>query len=228
MHTALQQTIDTEVQGRVEDYGDLVVQNIRTEIQIPAANLPNALPFYGIEVAEHDVMGGVDRYGAEEGVLLSQKLRSLTAALQGTYTNEANVFFRYTFGFGADLSDEERDSNVDEGFGSAADRFVSNEVNNDALYHVNGKATAGYEDTGVGTGAGPESHIVEDETNYLNEIGVLPEVSLRETLSERLSVGSRSAQDPEDGTFRLYTAWQLYWLETDDDIEGRQVDLFED
>jgi len=227
MHTSLRETIETEVQGRVEDYGDLLVQNIATEIIIPAANLPDTLPFQGVVAAEHDVMGGVDRYGADEGVLLSQKLRNLTAALQGTFTNEANVNFRYVFGFGAELP-EEVEANVDEGFGSGADRRTSNRVDNDVLYHTRGKASAGFEDTGVGTGAGPESFVSEDETNYIGEVGVLPEVSHRETLTERLSVSSRSAQDPEDGQFRLYSSLQLYWLETEAEIEGRQIDLFED
>jgi hypothetical protein len=224
---SLRETLETEVQTHVEDYGDLIVQNIMTEIFVPASNLPDALPIDQV-VATHDVMGAVDRYGADEGVLLAQKLRSLTVALQGTYTNEANVKFRYGFGFDNEPFNIERETNVDEGFGSFANRLTSDEVDNDTLYITSGKASAGYEDTAVGTGAGPESHIVDSETNYATEIGVLPEVTARESLFEYLYVISRSDQAPDDGTFRLYSNWQLYWLETDDEIEGRQIDILDD
>ena len=225
MHTSLRETLETEVQTHVEDYGDLLVQNIETDLRIPAANLPDTLPV-DTEVTSYDVMGDVDRYGADEAVLLAQKLRSLTVALQGTYTNEANVIFRYAFGFDTELDVTLR-PNVDEGFGTQADVFEVNEIDNDILYHCNGKATAGFEDTGVGTGAGPESHKAIDETNYLTEVGVLPEVSARENLNEYLYVNSPYSQAPDDGTFRLYSSWQLFFLETDDEIEGRQLDVLD-
>jgi hypothetical protein len=224
MHSSLRNALETEVQTNVEDYGDLLVQNIMTEILVQASDLPQVLPINTV-VATHDVMGGVDRYGADEGVLLSQRLRSLTVALQGTYTNEANIRFRYGFGFDSEPFEVEVEGNVDEGFGADSDRYTSNRVDNDTLYFTSGKASAGYEDTGVGTGAGPESHIVDDETNYLTGVGVLPEVSARESLFEYFFAGTRATQAPEDGTLRLYSNWQLYWLETDDEIEARQIDI---
>lgn len=226
MHASLRETIETEVSTAVEDYGDMIVQNIVTEIEVPARNLPDALPIDTV-VATHDVMGEVDRYGADEGVLLAQKLRSLTVALQGTYTNEASVEFRYGFGFNSDPFDIDEERDVDEGFGASGNRYVSNEVDNDTLYVASGKATAGFEDAGVGTAASPESFILEDDTNYLTEIGVLPEVSARESLFEYFYARSRSGQAPDDGTLRIYSNWQMYWLETDDEIEGRQIDVLD-
>jgi hypothetical protein len=226
MHNSLRETIETEVQTHVEDFGDLIVQNIALEILVPAANLPQVLPFNTV-VARHDVMGDVDRYGADEGVLLAQKLRSLTVALQGTYTEEANVSFIYRFGFNGGI-DTTLETDVDEGFGPNSNRRVSNDIDNDVLYQTTGKATAGFKDQSNSTAAAPESFIMSDETNYLTEVGVLPEVSLRETLFQTLSVRSVSDADPQDGTLRLYASWQLYWLETDDEVEGRQIDLLED
>jgi len=226
MHTSLREVLETEVTTRVESYGDLIVQNLGAAHVTPAANLPNALTIDG-ELAEYDVMGEVDRYGADEAVLLAQKLRGLTVALQGTYTNEANIEFSYVFGFDSDRLDNQFIDDRGDEYGSSSQILVRNEINNDILYHVNGKATAGFEDTGVGTGAAPESFFTTDETNYLTEIGVLPEISTRENLSEYMVISSNQAQSPEDGSLTIYSSWQLYWLETDDEIEGRRVDLFE-
>jgi len=224
MHTGLRETIETEVQTRVEDYGDLVVQNLGAKHRTPAANLPDALPIRGT-LAEYDVMGELDRYGADEGVLLSQKLRGLTVALQGTYTSEANIQFQYVFGFDADGLDETNREDRGDAYGTQADTTIENDVNNDVLYHVSGKATAGFRDTVTDSSAGPESFFSEDETNYLTEIGVLPEVSLRENLEEYMVIASDISETPEDGSLTIYSNWQLYWLETDDEVEGRQIDI---
>jgi len=226
MHTSLRETIETEVQTHVEDYGDLIVQTLGVSVRVPAANLPEALPF-DANVASHDVMGAVDRYGADEAVLLAQKLRGLTVALQGTATAEANVEFTYNFGFDGGNVDFRFEDDVDEGYGSATEQFTFSEVNNDRLYSVAGKATTGFRDTSTGTGGGPESFFVSDETNYMTEIGVLPEVSARENLIEYWNVGDSTSGGPDDVSLVLYTRWQLYWLETDDEIEGRRIDVLE-
>lgn len=224
MHTGLRETIETEVQTRVEDYGDLVVQSIGSRHRTPAANLPDALPIKGT-LAEYDVMGELDRYGADEGVLLAQKLRGLSVALQGTYTAEANISFQYVFGFDADGLDETNREDRGDAYGSQADTTIENEVNNDVLYHVSGKATAGFRDTATDSSAAPETFFTEDETNYLTEIGVLPEVSLRENLEEYMFIASGPDEEPQDGSLTIYSNWQLYWLETDDEVEGRMIDV---
>jgi hypothetical protein len=216
--------MESEVQTSVENYGDLVVQNIGSRHRTPASNLPDTLPVDG-QLADYDVMGELDRYGADEGVLLAQKLRGLTVALQGTYTAEANVEFEYTFGFDSDQVGGVDNINRDDSYGSNADTRVANEVNNDLLYHVSGKATAGFRDTGTQTSAAPESFFTDSETNYMNEIGVLPEVSLREDLEEYMLITSGTDEQPNDGSLTIYSNWQLYFLETDDDVEGRSVDI---
>jgi len=224
MHTSLRETIETEVQTHVEDYGDLVVQHLGARHITPAANMPNAIPIEG-KLAEYDVMGDLDRYGADEGVLLCQKLRGLTVALQGTYTAESNVEFAYVFGFDSDRLSERNRENRDDTYGSAADTSIVNEIDNDVLYHVSGKVSAGHRDSSTGTGAAPESFFTTDETNYLTDIGVLPEVSLREDLEEFFFISSETSADPDDGALTIFTNWDLYWLETDDEIEGRQIDI---
>jgi len=224
MHTSLRETMETEVQTSVEDFGDLIVQNLGARHNTPAANLPDALPIEG-ELAEYEVMGEVDRYGADEGVLIAQKLRKLIVALQGTYTAESNIEFEYNFGFGVDRLNAEVNANRGDEFGNAADTIEQSEVNNDMLYHVAGKATAGFRDTSTGTGAAPESFEATHETNYLTEIGVLPEVTSRETLQEYMFLDSQFSEAPDDGALTIYSSWQLYWLETDDEIEGRQIDI---
>jgi hypothetical protein len=172
-------------------------------------------------------MGAVDRYGADEAVLIAQKLRGLTVALQGTATSEANIEFTYTFGFDGGNISFQFEEDVDDGYGSATEQFTFNEVNNDVLYSVSGKATAGYRDTATGTGGAPESFFVNDDTNYMTEIGVLPEVSARENLIEYWNVGDSTATSPDDLSLSLYTRWQLYWLETDDETEARRIDVLE-
>jgi hypothetical protein len=224
MHSSLRETVETEVQTHVEDYGDLIVQNIGARHRTPARNLPDTLPIDGT-LAEYDVMGEVDRYGADEAVLLAQKLRGLTVALQGTFTAEANIDFDYVFGFDAEQLAGRFNEDRNDTFGAASDTVVFNEVDNDILYHVSGKASAGHRDTASGTGAAPESFFVSGQTNYLTEVGVLPEISARENLEEYLFVDNTASEAPDDGQFRVYSNWQLYWLETDDEIEGRRIDI---
>jgi len=226
MHNRVREVLETEVQTSMEDYGDLIVQNLGSRTQIQAADLPDTLPI-DAQLAEYDVMGEVDRYGADEAVLIGQKLRGLTVALQGSFSAEANIEFSYVFGFDADrLSFRLRDDRGDD-YGAQTETGVINEVNNDILYHVAGKASAGYKDGAASAGGGPESFVSKDETHYLDEVGVLPEVSAREDLEEHMVITSAADADPDDGQLRVYSSWQLYWLETDDEIEARQIDMLE-
>jgi len=227
MHSTVRETVETEVQGRLEDYGDLIVQNIGTFLKIPAANLPNAEPADAI-VNTHDVMGDVDRYGADEAVLLAQDLRCLEAALPGTYSAETDIEFWYELSFNSNRSEAEylEDGNfANAAYGTSSNRYDRSEVGNDVLYWTWGHTFAQYADSSTGTGGGGDSFRIEDEKNYVHEVGVMPEVSARENLNEHLKIENRNSATPEDGVFTFNTSWQLYWLETDDEIEGRQIDI---
>jgi len=226
MHSSLRETLETEIQTHVEDYGDLVVQNLGARHLTPPGDLPETLPIDGT-LAEYDVMGEIDRYGADEAVLLAQKLRGLTVALQGTATAEANIQFEYVFGFDAERIAGRFNEDREDEYGDLADTRVTNDINNDILYHVSGPVTAGFRDTSTGTAASPEPYNVSDETNYMTEVGVLPEVSSREDLEEYFFIASRLSEDPDDVSLTIYTNWQLYWLETDDEVEGRQIDIMD-
>ena len=225
MHNSLRETIETEVQTHVEDYGDLVVQNLATRAEVSAGALPQAIPFNEL-ISSYDVLGDIDRYGADEAVLLAQKLRSLDVSLHGTFTAEATVEFDYRFGFSGEpiryaVADES--DNINDGNNVVI--VGQNDVDNDRLYQASGQVEAGHRDTANSTAAGASPFRVTDETNYMNEVGVLPEVSARETLFERWNVQSGVAEDPEDGALYLHSNWQLYWLETDDEVEARQIDV---
>jgi len=95
------------------------------------------------------------------------------------------------------------------------------------LYHTSGTVEAGHRDTATGTGGGAAPFRTDDEMNYLHEVGVLPEVSARETLFEFWNVSSSTSADPDDGALKLLANWQLYWLETDEEVSGRRIDITE-
>jgi len=227
MHDSLRETIETEVDTHVEDYGDLIVQDISTRLVVFAAALPQALPI-NETIGEHDVMGEVDRYGADEGVLLGQRLRGLDVSLHGTASAEATVEFEYRFGFDSGRleyrSADRLEDNINDG--NNVSIVATDQVNNDDLYFVSGTVEAGHRDTANGTGAGAAPfRSTDDETNYLTDIGVMPEVTARETLFENLFVTNAVSEAPDDVALFLYSNWQLFWLETDDEIEGRQIDI---
>jgi hypothetical protein len=222
MHSSLRETIETEVQTRVEDYGDLVVQNFGSRLNIPAADLPGEIPF-DETLNTYDCLGDVDRYGADEAVLLCQKLRMLEVSLLGTYSAETDITFRYQLGFdGEQMVEEETNS-----FASGTTVDTVDDVDNDTLFFAAGSAMAQFADGGSGLSAGGDTFRTESETNYLTEVGVLPEVSARDSLFEHVTIDSPGAAEPEDGQVHLRSSWQLFWLETDDEIEGRQIDMFE-
>jgi len=225
MHDTLRETLETEVQTSLEDYGDLVVQNIATRVQVSAAALPQAIPFNAI-VGRHDVMGDISRYGADEAVLLVQKLRGLDVSLHGTATAEATVEFQYSFGFDPDFMPYEvtaLSENINDG--DNVNVLGQDAVDNDTLYFNAGQVEAGHRDTTNGTGAAGTPFRTDDETDYMDEVGVLPEVSARETLYETFSVTNDVSEAPDDIALYLFSNWQLYWLETDDEIEGKSIDL---
>lgn len=224
MHNQVREAIETEVQTSMEDYGDLLVQNISTRVLVPAGNLPGALPINAV-IGRHDAMGAVDRYGADEGVLLAQKLRSFEAALHGTFTAEATAEVEYVLGFSGEEIPVTDRPNLEDGISPSTEIGAADGIDNDVLYHVAGTFEAGHRDTASGTAASATPFRVSDETNYLNEVGVLPEVSARDTLFENLVVGSDTSETPEDGPIVVTSSWQLYYLETDDEIEGRQIEL---
>jgi len=224
MSMSLREQMETEVNTHVEDYGDLIVQNLRTSLLIPASNLPSALPLTAT-IAEHDVMGEVDRYGADEGVLLAQKLRGLEIALSGTFSAEAIVDCDYTLGFDSDrVQPKERDRFEERVSSNAVVEFTS-EVDNDVLYHVAGTAEAGHRDTSTGTAASATPLKKTDETNYLAEVGVLPEVTPRDQLAETIRLAVSTGVSPDDGGLKLFTSWQMYFLETDNEVDGRDIDI---
>jgi len=226
MHDSLRETLEREVQTSLEDYGDLIVQNLSARVEISAAAVPQALPFNAI-VGRHDVMGDVSRYGADEAVLLVQKLRGLDVALHGTASAEATVEFEYSFGFDPDFRSYERDSDLDGNINDGNNVEIRNQdrVDNDVLYFVSGEVEAGHRDTVNGTGGGASPFRTDDRTDYMDEVGVLPEVSARETMYELFSVTNQVSEAPDDVALYLFSNWQLYWLETDDEIEGRNIDL---
>jgi len=230
MHTNLRETIETEVQTRIEDYGDLVVQNFGSYLLIPASNLPNVFTVDST-LNSHDVMGDIDRYGADEAVLLGQRLRMLELSLPGTYTAESDVRFKYELSFDNESINGDRTVNGEfqggaYGTNSSIDDY--NKIDNDVLYWTAGHMFNQFADGATGVGGGADTFRTEDETNYLTDIGVLPEVSAREQLVEHLRLENRDSATPEDGQLSLNSSWQLYWLETDDEIEGRQIDMFDD
>jgi len=227
MHNTVREQIEYEVNTRLEDYGDLVVQNLGSDLTVPAANNPNIYKAEGV-LNRHDVMGSVDRYGADEGVLLAQRLRMLEVALPGTYTAESDINFVYQLGFDGDGL--KRDLTVGGEFaggefGANASIRDTNEVNNDVLYWTQGTATNQYADSATGVGGGADTFRTEDETNYLHDVGVLPEVSAREDLNEYLILDNRNSATPEDGQVQVHSSWQLYWLETDEEVDGRRIDI---
>ena len=223
MHASLRETIETEVQTHVEDYGDLVLQNIGSELILAAADLPGLLPF-DETMNTYDCLGDVDRYGADEAVLLGQRLRTLEVSLIGTYSAESDVTFLYELGFDGDRLER---SQGERFTGNGSNVETIDDVDNDVLYFTQGSASAQFSDTGNSVAAGGDMYRTESETNYMNEVGVLPEVSARDTLFEHILLDSPGAAEPEDGQIHVKSSWQLYWLETDDEIEGRQIDFLE-
>jgi hypothetical protein len=225
MHNNVRQTLETETNTRLEDYGDLIVQNIGAKWLYPTEDTgPGSdLPIQGT-AADYDVMGDIDRYGADEAVLLAQKLRRLEFRLTNSDEDPSNVDFLYTFGFNDDvLLPSQQPDNKPSPNGIAG---AVSEVNNDVLYHTAGTAKAVLEDSN-GSASG-QPIVAEDETNYLNEVGVLPEVSARENLYETIQVTSTTGSESlNELGLKLVTSWQLYWLETDEPLEGRQIDLLE-
>ena len=225
MHTSVRETIETEVNTGLEDYGDLIVQNIGVGLLIDEADFGGGetLPFEGV-VADYDVMGDVDRYGADEAVLLSQKLRGLQAVLADADEDPTNLDFRYTFGFGNDSV--ARDRQEDRRPGDDSEVLPANEVNNDVLYHLSGTVQGQIEDSNGSSSA--NDYKTTSETNYLNEVGVLPEVSARENLNEVLQISTTtSGEQITVQDFKFFTNWQLFWLETDNPLEGRRIDVLE-
>jgi len=230
MHSNLRQTIETETNTTVEDYGDLIVQNLGVALLIERGSLGagQTLPFTQ-RIADYDVLGDVDRYGADEAVLLAQKLRGLQFLLSGADEDPTNVEFRYTFGFDNDLInlDDQTDRNSPSGPNEGeVTVLASDEVNNDALYHVKGNVKGAIEDSN-GSSAG-YVYQTRSETNYMNEVGVLPECSARENLNEVLQVSTTTgAEEIDSQGIKFFTNWQLFWLETDEPLEGRQIDVLE-
>jgi len=220
----LREEIETEVSTHVEDFGDLLVQNLNMQLIVPAANLPEALPIEEV-VGIHDVLGGAQRYGADEGVILAQKLRSFECGLHGTFTGESTIEIGYELGFDTDAVPSVGRPDQAENISGSAGLNYSEPVNNDVLYYTSGLAKAGFRDTSTGTGGGPEYFQVTDETNYMTDIGVLPEVSARDTLFEYIRLGSETNVDPDDGAIVAVSAWQIYYLETDEEVEGRQIEI---
>jgi len=225
MHDSVRQTLEVETNTTIEDYGDLIVQNVGVGLLVPAEDIGGGdfLPFIG-KIADYDVMGDVDRYGADEAVLLAQKLRGLQVTLSNYGNDPTNIEFRYTFGFNSDLVAREDQSTNDPS--ENASTFAANEVDNDVLYHLSGTIYGGIED--ANGSSSPVNYQTRSETNYLQEVGVLPEVSARENLNEVVSLSTTTSQASiGDQAIKFFTNWQLYWLETDEPVEGRQIDLLE-
>lgn len=230
MHSNLRQTVETETNTTVEDYGDLIVQNLGVGLLIERASIGagQTLPF-NQRIADYDVLGDVDRYGADEAVLLCQKLRGLQMILGGADEDPTNVEFQYSFGF--DNEQVDFDDQTDRNAPSGPDDgdvtiLASDEVNNDTLYHVKANVKGAIEDSN-GSSSG-HAYETSSETNYMNEVGVLPEVSARENLNEKLRVSTTTGNEEIDSQdLKFFTNWQLYWLETDEPLEGRQIDVLE-
>jgi len=225
MHTSVRETIETEVNTRLEDYGDLLVQNVGAGLLVPRTDIGagQTLPF-NLTVAEYDVMGNVDRYGADEGVLIGQKLRGFQLQLGGSEEDPTNIEFRYTFGFENDQVARDRQSEFKPSENSEV--LNANEVNNDILYHLSGNVQGRVEDAN-GSSSGND-YKTTDETNYLHDVGVLPEVSARENLYEVLQISTTTGEEQiTSQNIKLFTNWQLYWLETEEPVEGRRIDVLE-
>jgi hypothetical protein len=225
MHTSVRETVETEVNTRLEDFGDLIVQNVGVGLLIPAEDLGGGetLPF-DQRVANYDVMGDVNRYGADEAVLLCQKLRGLQILLAGSDEDPTNLEFRYVFGFDSDQVVRDRQDDNRPTDNSVV--LAANEVNNDVLYHLSGNVQGQVEDANGSSSA--VNYITSDSTNYLHEVGVLPEVSARENLNETLQLSTTTGGEQiESQSIKFFTNWQLYWLETDEEVEGRRIDLLE-
>lgn len=225
MHNSVRQVIETETNTMLEDYGDLIVQNIGAALLVPDEDLGggDTLPIRET-IADYDVMGDVDRYGADEAVLLSQKLRGLQVILGDSDNDPTNIEFDYTFGFESELVDRDRQERNRPTTNSTV--VPKDEVNNDVLYHLSGNVSGQIEDTN-GSGQALD-YKTSSETNYLNEVGVLPEVSARENLHETVQFSTTTGEEVIDQqSIKFFSNWQLYWLETDEPLEGRQVDLFE-
>lgn len=206
---------ETELVTDVSDFGDVIVQNLTSTLTIRPNALPNALPI-GLEpYARHDVMGDVSRYGADEGRLLAQRLTNLQISIGGANTQEVAVGFLYQLSFDAGLPEPEAEQ-LQFAAGTGTARFADY-VDNDVLYLSRGMTEGSFADSAAGVGGGADAYQTQHRVNYLEEVGVLPEATPRDTLFESVYLAPiEDVTAPDNSPISVHTSYQLYWLAVDD------------
>lgn len=199
------------------DYRDYEFQHVHSQYEVPADELPAALPIEESDIRSTNLDDLLDRN--ERADLVAVVVHSLQAAGTGTFSEETSLEARFELraGVGSELVTAEDGNDEQVGDEDVVNATFWESDSPDVLYHAAWYSSAGFNDTAGGTGAGSDQPVLDQDVHFPREFGSCPQFDDRDEITESIYLNDTESAVADDGEIALEASYTLVFAVHDRD-----------